>query len=110
MKSLLISLLASIALATGALTFTGCAATGTHKSTGEYIDDAAVTAKVKSALIADNTVSAFDVEVETYKGHVQLSGFVDTDAQRQRAEQLARGVAGVTDVSNNIRLKTASTR
>jgi len=83
----------------------GCAATPTKESTGEYVDDSTITAKVKAAFIHDDTVKAFDVSVETFKGVVQLSGFVDTSEQKHRAGDLAAGVRGVRDVKNNISVK-----
>lgn len=106
MKKLLCSLLPLVFLAGLAFSNAGCSATATRQSTGEYIDDTALTAKVKTALITDETVKAFDVQVETFRGAVQLSGFVDSATQRSRAEQVARGVAGVSNVVNNIQLKT----
>jgi hyperosmotically inducible periplasmic protein len=84
----------------------GCAATSTRQSTGEMVDDTAITAKVKTALIKDDTVKARDVKVETYKGTVQLSGFVDTAEQKSLAATLAAGVPGVTAVKNDIVVKT----
>jgi hyperosmotically inducible periplasmic protein len=84
----------------------GCAATSTRQSTGELVDDTAITAKVKTALIKDDTVKARDVSVETYKGTVQLSGFVDTAEQKARAGQIAAGIAGVVAVKNDIVAKT----
>lgn len=106
MKTML-KMIAVLALGGTALsTFnTGCAATSTRQSTGEYVDDAAVTAKVKTALIRDEVVKARQVEVETFKGTVQLSGFVDTAEHRERAAQIARNVDGVTEVVNNIMVK-----
>jgi len=102
-------LMAVLALAgAGVLTHSGCASAGTRQSTGEYIDDAAITAKVKTALIRDEVVKALQVSVETYQGTVQLSGFVDTAAQKERAEQVASTVAGVTGVQNNIAIKGAT--
>jgi hyperosmotically inducible protein len=102
--------LLSLALLSG-LTFTAaCSSTATRQSTGEYIDDTAVTAKVKSAFIKDDTVKAIDVKVETFRGVVQLSGFVDSSIQKDRAEQVARGVSGVRDVTNNIQLKANQNR
>jgi osmotically-inducible protein OsmY len=86
--------------------FTACSATATRQSTGEYIDDTAVTAKVKSAFVSDDTVKALDVQVETFRGVVQLSGFVDSQVQKSRAEEIARGINGVRDVTNNIQLKS----
>lgn len=108
MKKLLCSLLPLVFLAGLAFSSAGCSATATRQSTGEYIDDTALTAKVKTALITDETVKAFDVQVETFKGAVQLSGFVDSEAQRSRAEQVARGVSGVNNVVNNIQLKASN--
>ena len=86
----------------------GCAGTPTKASTGEYIDDTAITAKVKTRLFNANDLSGFDVQVETFKGQVQLSGFVDTLKQKQKAEQLARGVPGVKSVANNLIVKSPS--
>ena len=106
-----IKLVALLALgAVGVLALpTGCAGTATRQSTGEYVDDAAITAKVKTAMVRDDTVKALQVEVTTFKGNVQLSGFVDTEAQKARAAQLAAGVEGVTNVTNNISVKSAAT-
>jgi osmotically-inducible protein OsmY len=87
------------------LALIGCAGTSNSTSTGEYIDDRAISAKVKTALHTDDDVSGFQVNVETFKGTVQLSGFVDTAAQAERAEEIARGVDGVEDVVNNISVK-----
>jgi osmotically-inducible protein OsmY len=87
------------------LALIGCASTSNSTSTGEYIDDRAISAKVKTALHTDDDVSGFQVNVETFKGTVQLSGFVDTAAQAERAEEIARGVDGVEDVVNNITVK-----
>lgn len=84
----------------------GCAGTSTRESTGEYVDDTAITAKVKAALGNDTLVSAFDVHVETYKGTVSLSGFVDTKQQKARAESVAKDVAGVQKVENNLTVKS----
>lgn len=84
---------------------TGCAATQSRESTGEYIDDAAITTKVKSALIADKEVSAFPVSVETTKGVVHLTGTADTRTEADKAATIARGVAGVKAVVNKIQVK-----
>ncbi len=88
---------------------TGCAGTSTRESTGEYIDDATITTKVKAAFVKDPLVKALDVKVDTFKGTVQLSGFVDTAEQKSRAEELARIITGVSSVKNNITLKTNAT-
>lgn len=84
----------------------GCAATATSKSTGEYIDDAALTAKVKAELLRDSIVNGMAVNVDTYKGIVQLNGFVDTVQQKERAAQIARNVPGVQSVQNKLSVKT----
>lgn len=89
-------------------TFTGCASTATRESTGEYVDDSTITTKVKAKLAGDSNVSAMDVNVETFKGVVQLSGFVDTKDQSRRAENLARNIGGVKSVKNNIVVKAGS--
>jgi len=83
----------------------GCSATATRESTGEYVDDSTITARVKTALITDKTVKAGDVTVETFKGVVQLSGFVDTPAQKAQAGQVAGNVRGVREVQNKITVK-----
>jgi osmotically-inducible protein OsmY len=83
----------------------GCAGSRTRESTGQYVDDSAITTKVKTSLLADKEVSGRQVEVETFKGVVQLSGFVDTPVQRQKAEQIARRTEGVKEVKNNLIVK-----
>jgi hyperosmotically inducible protein len=93
----------SSAVALGCLA--GCAATPTKDSTGEYVDDATVTTKVKSALLGDGAVKSFEIKVETFKGVVQLSGFVDTADQKAAAERDAMAVSGVKDVKDNITVK-----
>lgn len=86
-------------------TVLGCAGSRTSKTTGEMVDDSVIAAKVKAALYADDEVKGTQVEVETFKGTVQLSGFVDTHIQSQKAERIARGVKGVKAVKNNITVK-----
>jgi len=83
----------------------GCAPTSTSEGTGEYVDDTLITSKVKAALAADPSVKATEVNVETFKGTVQLSGFVESRESAQKAVQLARGVKGVKEVRNNTVLK-----
>jgi osmotically-inducible protein OsmY len=95
----------AIFTATVALTVVGCASGPNKESTGEYLDDAAITGKVKAAFAADPTVKATEINVETYKGAVQLSGFVAQPQDAQRAADLARGVKGVSSVKNDIRVK-----
>lgn len=87
------------------LAFAGCAATRTKESTGGYIDDSAITTKVKAELVGDPVTKAREISVETFKGVVQLSGFVNTAQEKERAGEIARNVKGVVDVKNNINVK-----
>ena len=80
----------------------GCAASPTHESTGQYLDDASITAKVKSTLVAKEGISASNISVETQRGEVQLGGFASTQQEKQRAADLARSVSGVKEVHNDI--------
>lgn len=90
----------------GILVFTnGCAGDRYHQSTGEHIDDKATSMRVKSALGDDAQFKYPMVEVKTFKGTVQLSGFVNTRAQKSRAGDIAKRVEGVRDVENNITVK-----
>ena len=82
-----------------------CAGSKTKESTGEYVDDSVITSTVKAKLLEDKEVSGLAINVETFKGVVQLSGFAKTEAERQKAAQLAHAVGGVKDVKNDIRLK-----
>lgn len=87
------------------LVLAGCAATPTQESTGEYLDDTAITTKVKATLLDDPEVGGLAINVETYKGTVQLSGFANSEHERRRAVELATSIAGVESVQNDIRLK-----
>jgi len=87
------------------LTLVGCAATAKQESSGEYFDDTTITTKVKAALLKDPTVSGLAVNVETFKGTVQVSGFVKTAVERARAAELARTVPGVKQVKNDILIR-----
>jgi hyperosmotically inducible periplasmic protein len=98
---------------TGVLSFTGCnktqedaskSATGT--TVGTEIDDSIITAKVKSKLLADQDIKGFDLKVETHKGDVLLSGFVDNQAQIDHAIMITRSVEGVKNVDNKVSLKS----
>lgn len=82
-----------------------CAGSPTRESTGEYLDDTLITSKVKARFVESKDVSAAAVNVETFKGIVQLSGFANSAGERMKAEELARGVEGVKQVKNDIRLK-----
>lgn len=83
----------------------GCAGSTTQESTGEYVDDAAITAKVKTKLFEDPKTSGFQVQVDTFRGTVELSGFVDNEEARTRAGELAREVPGVKSVKNDLVVK-----
>lgn len=86
------------------LSMVGCAA-GTGERAGGYVDDKVLEGRVKTALLNDPAVSGLAVNVETYKGTVQLSGFVNTSEEKQRAAEVARSVEGVQEVRNNITVK-----
>ena len=108
MKPIVLGSIIGISSCAVGITLTGCASTPTHESTGEAIDDSTITAKIKAKYAGDRDVSAMQVGVETYKGVVQLSGFVNNDYAKTKAEQLARKVAGVSRVENNILIKPLS--
>jgi osmotically-inducible protein OsmY len=94
-------LVAAVALAALA----GCASTQKNESTGQYMDDTAITTKVKAAIFNEPTLKSAEINVETFKGRVQLSGFVASPASIERAVAVARGVGGVTSVANDMRVK-----
>ena len=83
----------------------GCASTAKHEGTGEYVDDSVITAKVKTAIFEQPGLKSAEINVETFKGVVQLSGFVSTQDNVNTAVQVARNVHGVTSVKNDMRLK-----
>ena len=86
----------------------GCTSTPTQESTGQAIDDGVVTAKVKAKLLEDPVTKAHQISVETFKGTVQLSGFVESDHARSRALQLARDVDGVKSVKDALEVRKSS--
>ena len=88
------------------LAMVACASTRTQKSAGEQVDDSVTTGRVKAALIADPVTKAHQIDVETFKGTVQLNGFVDTSASKERAAEVAKGTKGVTAVRNNLTVKS----
>jgi hyperosmotically inducible protein len=92
-------------LAISLVSVVGCASTSQQEGTGQYIDDTVITTKVKAAIFDDPTTKASEINVETYKGVVQLSGFVISQDAANRAIELARGVKGVKSVKNDMRLK-----
>jgi len=95
----------AIFTATVAFTIVGCSSTPTRESAGEYVDDAAITAKVKAAIFNEPSLKSTEINVETFKGDVQLSGFVAQPQDAQRAADIARGVKGVSSVKNDVRVK-----
>jgi osmotically-inducible protein OsmY len=83
----------------------GCASTAKQEGTGEYIDDTVVTAKVKAAIFNEPTLKSAEINVETFKGVVQLSGFVNSREDINKAVTVARQIPGVTSIKNDMRLK-----
>lgn len=102
------SLVAALAIVTCVPALTACSSTATSESTGQYVDSSVITAKVHTAIARSDKLSVFDIGVTTYKDVVQLSGYVDSEDQKELAGKLARGVAGVKEVHNNIQIKPGS--
>ena len=86
-------------------TLVACASTRTQESTGEYVDDSTITTKVKALIAEDNFLKSFEISVKTYKGTVQLSGFVDSERLKEKAAEIARSVKGVVSVRNDLIVK-----
>ncbi len=97
--------IATVILALAFVSVLGCAGSAKQESTGEYFTDSWITTKVKTALVNDPQVKATEVNVETFKGAVQLSGFVSSEAAMRQAVKVAQGVQGVTVVRNDMRIK-----
>ncbi len=95
----------SIFFLVGLLNLSGCASTARTEGTGEYIDDSVITTKVKAEIFSDATLKSREINVETFKGIVQLSGFVASSADIARAVELTRKVRGVKSVRNDILVK-----
>jgi len=83
----------------------GCASTSKSEGTGEYVDDSVITTKVKAAIFNEPGLKSFEINVETFKGVVQLSGFVNSQADINKAVEVARSVKGVVSVKNGMRVK-----
>lgn len=83
----------------------GCAATQKHESTGQYVDDSVITSKVKTAIFDESTLKTLQINVKTYNGVVQLSGFVDSAQSVKKAGEVARGVKDVVSVENDLIVK-----
>lgn len=97
--------LSAVFLAATLLGAAGCTSTSKQESTGEYVDDVMITSKVKAEILREDTLKSAEINVETFKGVVQLSGFVSSQAAINKAVQLARNVRGVTSVKNDMRVK-----
>jgi osmotically-inducible protein OsmY len=97
--------LAGILILLTVFVLVGCAGTKSSRSTGTYLDDKTISTKVKSQLAADSLTQALQIEVETYNGVVQLSGFVKNKKSKERAEEIAKSVTGVKEVKNNLLLR-----
>ncbi len=105
-KSSIARLIIAAALAVPAIAITaGCASTPSHESTGEYADDSTTTAKVKTALLQDPGLKSLAVSVKTYRGEVELSGFVNTPDQIAKAVSVTRATSGVQSVKNDLHVK-----
>lgn len=100
--NLIIRLLLSLFLI---FSIAGCAGSKKYESTGEYLDDSVLTTKVKASILGDSRLKVMQIDVETFKGIVQLSGFVDSAQAAERAVQLARTVKGVKQVNNSLIVK-----
>jgi osmotically-inducible protein OsmY len=101
-------LLSAIFVAVSLVSVVGCASTPQKEGTVEYIDDSFTTTKVKAAILNEPGLNSAEINVETFKGAVQLSGFVKTQAEIDKAVAVTRGVGGVKSVKNDIRLKQAT--
>lgn len=102
---LLIRFIAAFFIALTLLTTVGCGSTQTRSGTGEYVDDSVITTKVKAQLLNEPNLSSAQINVETFKGQVQLSGFVKSQADINRAVEITRQVVGVKSVKNDMRLR-----
>ena len=87
------------------ISISACTATETKESTGQYVDNSVLTAKVKTAIFNEPTLKSSEITVETFKGEVQLSGFVSSIEQTNKAVEVAKSIPGVTAVKNDMRVK-----
>ncbi len=97
--------LSALFLAFTLVSFMGCASTSKQESTGQYMDDSVITTKVKAAIFNEPDLKSAEINVETFKGVVQLSGFVSSQAAINKAVQVTRAVGGVVSVKNDMRVK-----
>ncbi len=98
-------LLSAVFLAVTLVSFMGCASSSKQESTGQYMDDSVITTKVKTAIFNEPDLKSLEINVETFKGVVQLSGFVSSQTAINKAVQVARSVGGVKSVKNDMRIK-----
>jgi hyperosmotically inducible periplasmic protein len=101
----ILSAIAVASLLCAGAALSSCASSRTQESTGEYVDDSAITTKVKAAILQDPTLKTLQISVKTYKGVVQLSGFVDSKEMVARAGEVAGQVSGVREVKNDLVVK-----
>ncbi len=97
--------LALLSMVAGVAVLSACAASRTSEGTGEYVDDTIITTKVKAVILNEPMLKSTEINVETFKGRVQLSGFVSNKPAMDKAVELARAVKGVSSVANDMRMK-----
>jgi len=105
MAKLTLTIITAAGLALSGSASLGCASTRTHESAGEYVDDSVITTKVKAAILEDPGLKYHQISVKTFKGIVQLSGFVDSAQAVRRAGDVASGIRGVSSVRNDLIVK-----
>lgn len=105
MRRHILNAIAGAGLLCAAAPLLSCASSRTHESAGEYVDGSAITTKVKAAILEDPDLKTFQISVKTYKGVVQLSGFVDSKEMVARAGEVAGQVSGVREVKNDLIVK-----
>jgi hypothetical protein len=105
-KRVLFSAILGTVLALGA----GCASTGSQETTGQYFNDSAITSRIKAKLLEDQALQGFQIKVDTYRGHVILSGFVNRPSQIREAVRIARRTHGVVSVRNDLVVKNTTSR
>ena len=97
--------IATLLFAASLVVIAGCASTAKHEGSGEYVDDTVITTKVKAEIFNEPTLKSAEINVETFKGVVQLSGFVSSNASIDKAVSITRSVKGVVNVKNDMHLK-----
>jgi osmotically-inducible protein OsmY len=105
MKKKSIFIISCLLILTFVATFAAYAATAKHESTGEYVDDSVITTKVKALLAKDDFLKSFKISVKTYKGKVQLSGFVNSKDAVSKADEITKSIKGVKSVQNSLIVK-----